>query len=409
MTTDVLSKDNTATFAVARLISQFYGIFSKKNINRIIKNELRPNDLSLKKIEWYMLWNNDSYLDWLDIISSPEVIQYDEFEDSIVYFVELKITDLTALNNILGKFDIEFRYFSEEEVENESFIDSGTCHLLKIIRYQTLILETLKAFREENVNYYYILSNKEPFANKRDQVGFYHLPCLLQGLFKRNKEVWTLYSTGTMIFPSHEKLLKTKAIIVPGSHLHANEDYSFLRITEEWLRNFHHNYPSIKLLGICFGLQQTCLSFGGVVKPMRNRKKNSISFISNPEKIKLKEVFWDLDFVKKSGVPKSDDLYLYQSHGDEVTEFPEYFKCLGSSDSCEVEVLVSEDERYFLLQGHPEYDVDFTTSRWCNSCNENEGCYEEMENLFQKKANSKYRSRNEQKEWRSICYSFLKF
>jgi len=287
-------------------------------------------------------------------------------------------------------------------------IDKETINELKDCRFEEHVKDTLKAFNEENVTYYVILSNKEPSMNKADQVGFFNFPCLFQGLYKRNKEIWILYSTGNLIFPSKEILAKTKALVVPGSHLNVNDNYAFLRQTEEWLRNFHIEYPDIKYLGICFGHQLLCNALGGSVDSMRNRKKNRMGFVCNPEKIELKDKFWEFDFVKKSNVRKKKELYLYQSHGDEVVKVPKVFECLGSSKSCEVEMLVSDDNRYFCVQGHPEYDVDFTTARSCNYAYNGIYSYDEMEDIFEERAEEKRKCVNNQYEWRSICYSFLK-
>jgi len=212
-----------------------------------------------------------------------------------------------------------------------------------------------------------------------------------------------------MIFPPEEILDKTKAVIVPGSHLHVYSDHLFLRKAEEWIRNLYVNYPKIKVLGICFGHQQISNALGGEVDSMRNRKKNKLGCVSTPEEIELADDFWNLDFVKKSGVSKQNSLSLYEAHGDEVTNIPETFKRFGSSKSCENEVLLSEDGRVFTMQGHPEYDVEFTCARSLNSTYaDSEVSHQQMDSLLIEKVKQKGNLDNNQDEWRKICYSFLK-
>lgn len=38
---------------------------------------------------------------------------------------------------------------------------------------------------------------------------------------------------------------------------------------------------------------------------------------------------------------------------------PEGFSCIGESDSCSTEMLVSNDKRIFTFQFHPEYLVEY--------------------------------------------------
>lgn len=93
MKTDITLRDNTSTIAIARLMSEFNGLFTQKNIQKLIKNRICQEDLSGDKLEWYHLWGNETFSDWLEIISNNNVIQYDNFEDSIIYFVDLKLNN----------------------------------------------------------------------------------------------------------------------------------------------------------------------------------------------------------------------------------------------------------------------------------------------------------------------------
>ena len=46
---------------------------------------------------------------------------------------------------------------------------------------------------------------------------------------------------------------------------------------------------------------------------------------------------------------------MYEVHNDEVFSVPDGFLKVGQSSSCDVEMMVSNDGRFFCMQAHPEY------------------------------------------------------
>ena len=60
---------------------------------------------------------------------------------------------------------------------------------------------------------------------------------------------------------------------------------------------------------------------------------------------------------------------LSQVHGDFVVSVPKGFVKIGSSNTCEIESMISEDMRIFTVQFHPEYSSEYwrmMRRRWNN-------------------------------------------
>ena len=88
-------------------------------------------------------------------------------------------------------------------------------------------------------------------------------------------------------------------------------------------------------------------------------------FISKGEKLEILDEFWDFKFVKNSGLEKRKNICIRQSHMDHVVTFPveSGLKNYAFSDSCKMEMIVSEYERVLCIQGHPEYALEFYSVR----------------------------------------------
>jgi GMP synthase-like glutamine amidotransferase len=200
--------------------------------------------------------------------------------------------------------------------------------------------------------------------------------------------------------------------MIPGSDLSVYEDHEFLRKTEIWLKNLIDNYPNVKFLGICFGFQILVQALGGEMN-----SKDQRVFIRGAESIRISDDFWNIQFVKNSNVPKVDSLVILEAHGDHVVSLPDYdlykFKSYGTSESCKIEMIVSENERIFALQGHPEYHPEFNICRvaslFCmmRKIEPTEENKEIVRNDYIKSLYSKHSSINSN-EFRRICFSFLK-
>lgn len=386
-TTKILKEDNVGTFSIARLmVNDFWGIFNNENIDLILENK----EIKINRKEFIKssdLWKSKEFDEWLDRISNDNVIQIDDLDDEIVYLIEIPYLNLENLNKCLKKLgkNIEFKYFSKNEKFSD--FDQHFCDLIESININNLIRSTIECWEKGEYNNYIIISIKDFSEDKRDQVGFFHFPCLFQGLYKQNREKWLIFSAGNLIFPSNEILEKTRAIIIPGSHLNIYNEIPFLNKTSEWISFVMKNYLKIKFLGICFGEQLICTILGGKVDKIFEKKKNNSFFVHGPCKLTIFDEFWEIPFIKSTNVKPKSEYNIFQAHGDEVVELPKFFTNYASSEYCKNEILISNDLRYFLLQGHPEYLEEFNSSR------------------FIMKLNNTIISDN---VFRSFCFSFLK-
>jgi GMP synthase-like glutamine amidotransferase len=407
--TEISKIDNLPTFAISRLMAtQFRGVFTPQNFEKINNRQnLNITDLSpSEEYDWTTIWENEKFIDWLNIISSNP-IQYDYLDSKIVYFLECPYIDTSFANDNLLGLNLEFslKWVSYETLKN----DSNSSSLANIFDFNKHIEMTNLKFAEDNVDYYIIIACKKS-ENKKDQAGFFHFPALLTGIYRRNLEKWLYLVSSCDSFPNDEMLKKTKVIIVPGSDLNIYNQIDFLRKTEEFIRNVILNYPKIKFLGLCFGMQILATSVGGVVEPLGK-------FITGSEKLNIRESFWDLNFVKRSNVEKKETLNIQQAHGDYVKELnSEEFNYLGiktlaSSESCPCEILISKDERIFCIQGHAEYDTEFVTSRAAVFLCKRLGLESTRENIVTIKEERIKAERYilDSNEFRKICHSFLKY
>jgi GMP synthase-like glutamine amidotransferase len=409
--TVITPEDNVATFALVRLmISEYLGIFSQKSMNKLIsRQELTQDDIRKQPLKWFELIDSPDYFEWCDLISSDNVIQYDNLEEDVVYFLEIGQIDCDFLNSNLNMLGISWSFMYHNYRET-SFcdIDDQTRSLLKSFDFDMHIQNTIQTFKKEEFSYYIILSIKEASTNAKDQAGFFNFPTLFQGIYKENNERWLLYSAGNLIFPSEEILKRTKAIIIPGSALNLYNNIPFIPQTVEWLKEIHNNYTHIKLLGICFGEQLICYAHGGTVDMLEAKKKDKTYFVKNPTAIQLTEDFWEIPFIKQSGVPKKNEYVISQAHGDEVTDYPEFVKNYGSSDTCKNEVFVSNDFRYFLIQGHPEYSPDFIIVRAFKFFTGGKTLSEEEMEKIKSNMQQVMKPQVDVSAWRGFCFSFLK-
>ena len=96
----------------------------------------------------------------------------------------------------------------------------------------------------------------------------------------------------------------------------------------------------IPVLGICYGLQLICKSFGGSVEPATNREYGKAI-------LKIKEENDLFKDVKSNSV-------VWMSHGDYLTKLPEGFKILAESDHSPFGAIADEKRKIFGVQFHPE-------------------------------------------------------
>lgn len=420
ITTSVLPQDTVPTFSIARiLVTELLGLFSDANIRKISTNELiMEKDLvKFNEFHYHDLWETPQYFEWLNKISDKPIVQYDMIEGHQFFFYELPyFANMDSFNDNLKalQFKYFFRYFDatfpdydQQEVQINDIINPTTLMFFKSFNSVEYIKSTMQNIKEDKLDKFYILSIKPAEGSKQDQAGFFHFPALFQGIYRKNHENWVYIVCSIDKLPIEEELENAKAIIIPGSHLSIYNDHDFLRKTEEWIKHFHINHEKVKFLGICFGMQIFISALGGKVEKM------GVPFVRGPTKINLNDEFWDLDFIKNSGVNKNNELHIMQAHGDECTFIPEELKIknFGKSDSCYHEVLVCQDERILLIQGHPEYHPCFNIERMAPFYLARLGKEKNLENLLNIK-NEMYEDmlkyETNSLEFRMICNSFLK-
>ncbi len=431
ITTSVLPQDNCPTFSIARVLSMnLQSLFNQRNLQKMFKQEeLTAEDIMEEKDFFYHeLWENKIFIEWLENLSDKPIVQFDIIEGHQFYFYEVpNLGDLVKINTNLQKLNFKYtlKYFPSEVfplLNNSNILDENNKNnynnLISEINQTTIkfftsfsadshIKETLHAISENKLSKFYILSIKPAEGTKQDQAGFFHFPALFQGIYRKNSENWIYLVCSIDKLPLEAELENAKAIIIPGSHLNVYNDHDFLRKTEEWIKHFHENHKNVKFLGVCFGMQIFVTAMGGKVEKME------LPFVRGPTEILINQDFWNLDFVKKSGVNKTESLYMMQAHGDECTSIPEQLNIrnYAKSDSCFNEVLVCEDERIFLIQGHPEYHPLFNIERMVPFYLMREGKEKTLENIIELKKKFEEEMNSVQThslEWRMICNSFLK-
>jgi GMP synthase-like glutamine amidotransferase len=430
ITTSILPQDNAPTFSVARVLAMnLQSLFNQINLQKMFKQEeLTAEDIIEEKDYFHHeLWENKVFMEWLENLSEQPIIQYDIIQGHQFYFYEIpNMEKLEKINENLVKLNFKYtlKYFSSEIFNSNNSTHSGninnsdnnnslseinktTTKFFQSFSAEAHIKETLRLIGENKLSKFYILSIKPAEGTKRDQAGFFNFPALFQGIYRKNKENWIYLVCSLDKLPLEAELENAKAIIIPGSHLSVYNDHDFLRKTEEWVKNFHENHKNVKFLGICFGMQIFMTAMGGTVEKMK------YPFVRTPTKIEINQDFWDLEFVKKSGVKKTQSLNIMQAHGDECTFIPDELKIknYGKSDSCYNEVLVCEDERILLIQGHPEYEPSFNIERIVPYILMREGKEKTLENILEAKK-VLYEEMSlvqvNSNEWRMLCNSFMK-
>jgi len=404
---ELLVQDNAPPFALARtLATKYRGLFRQSNINKMASGEAITEKDIFESSEyiWYDIWNNEAFIETLDVLAFNP-IQYDNIRGKLIYFLELPAINLNLLNENLQKLNYEYTFMYHKYSYENSQLDK--LKLLNCFDFNSHIQQTKKLASEDLMEYYVIVSCK-PKGEQKDQAGFFHFPALFNGLYRKNGEKWLYVLPSIQELPDEIILSKCKAIIIPGSHLHVYDYHDFLRKTEDWIRGLIHNWPNIKFLGICFGLQLFCDALGGKTESMGNGV-----FISGGEELNLHEDLFKFNFIKSSGVSNINSLTIIQAHGDHVTNLPDYekyrVKNYAFSKTCEREILVSENERILCIQGHPEYSPHFNRYRFAPilaKWRKMDLTPENYQKVLDESLNNSTHTNS--LEFRKICHSFLK-
>ncbi len=96
----------------------------------------------------------------------------------------------------------------------------------------------------------------------------------------------------------------------------------------------------IPVLGICYGMQLTCEAMGGKVENTSTREYGPATCL-----VKSKHALFE-------GLP--DQIDVWMSHGDQVSNVSDHFESLASTDTCPIAAVGHKTLPIFALQFHPE-------------------------------------------------------
>ncbi len=131
-----------------------------------------------------------------------------------------------------------------------------------------------------------------------------------------------------------------KGVILSGSHASVYE--------------VHDRAPDavfelgVPVLGICYGMQTMAQQLGGKVEAGHTREFGYAEVRARGHTSLLRDI---VDFTTPEG---HGMLKVWMSHGDKVTELPEGFKLMASTDSCPIAGFADEARHFYGVQFHPE-------------------------------------------------------
>ncbi|RLF76784.1 MAG: glutamine-hydrolyzing GMP synthase, partial [Thermoplasmata archaeon] len=136
-----------------------------------------------------------------------------------------------------------------------------------------------------------------------------------------------------------EELEEYGGIILSGS------PYSIYEEDSPQVDNKIFNLP-VPILGLCYGMHQIALHYGGKVKRTGRREYGYARL-----KVRTRDPIF-------KGLPRSQRVWM--SHGDSVTSLPEGFRVIGSTSGCPIAAFSDPVRRRWGLQFHPEVE----DTRW---------------------------------------------
>ena len=104
----------------------------------------------------------------------------------------------------------------------------------------------------------------------------------------------------------------------------------------------------IPVLGICYGMQTMAHQLGGLVTSGHTREFGHADVRAHGH-TQLLDGIQDYATAMGHGM-----LQVWMSHGDKVTELPQGFNLMASTDSCPIAGMADEARRFYGLQFHPE-------------------------------------------------------
>jgi GMP synthase-like glutamine amidotransferase len=104
---------------------------------------------------------------------------------------------------------------------------------------------------------------------------------------------------------------------------------------------------NIPFLGICFGMQFLCHTFGAEVIENKEKKEGGRVMVHN---IDSKNTFFNF-------LPKSFETNAF--HTDFVVSLPEEFLNLGHSEHCPIHIVAHKNKHLYGVQFHPEHNKKY--------------------------------------------------
>lgn len=104
----------------------------------------------------------------------------------------------------------------------------------------------------------------------------------------------------------------------------------------------------LPIFGICYGMQTMAAQLGGSVESSNHREFGYAQIRARGHSELLRDIE---DHTTAEGWGMLD---VWMSHGDRVSELPEGFKVIASTDSAPIAGMADEDRRFYGVQFHPE-------------------------------------------------------
>jgi GMP synthase (glutamine-hydrolysing) len=104
----------------------------------------------------------------------------------------------------------------------------------------------------------------------------------------------------------------------------------------------------VPVLGICYGMQTMAEQLGGKVEASSVREFGYAQIKSHGKSALLHDI---RDHVDHEGASLLD---VWMSHGDKVTQMPEGFELMATTESCPIAGMYCEEKDFYGVQFHPE-------------------------------------------------------
>ncbi|MGN6669544.1 MAG: glutamine-hydrolyzing GMP synthase, partial [Trinickia sp.] len=104
----------------------------------------------------------------------------------------------------------------------------------------------------------------------------------------------------------------------------------------------------VPVLGICYGMQTMAEQLGGKVE-LGHVREFGYAEVRARNHTSLLEGIEDFRTAEGHGMLK-----VWMSHGDKVTQMPEGFALMASTESCPIAAMADETRHFYGLQWHPE-------------------------------------------------------